>query len=584
MSYVLTCPNCGVREVTDFAFGGELNPRPKQAPSLRELGEYNYFRRNVAGVQQEWWLHRSGCGEWFIAERDTRTNDVHWTRPRARGVRSPREIRPPRDAASPSSAASASTVTRRSRSRSTAARSPASRATRSGRRCSPAGSARSRAPSSTTAAAASSAAPGSAPTASSSVDGAPGVRACTEPVREGMRVEHMNASPSLEFDVMRTTDLVGGPFTPPGFYYKTFIRPRRFWPLYEKFLRHAAGLGKLRKCAARARVAHRVPPTSRRRPRDRGWGRRPERGGGGGGARCRRGARRRGPGAGRAAARRGRRGVRARAGRAGAQRRASRSSPTRRRSGMFDGLVPVWEGDTLHQIRAQRMVFATGAIEQPLLFPGNDLPGRDAVRRRTPAGGHVRGAAGHARGGGDGRRPRPPRGACAARRRRGDRLRGRPARAHVRRPGGRAPARERAADVRASTVLEARGRNESAQRRDREAGLGRPSRRSPATCSVVSGGSAPATSLVAQAGGKTAYDESRGHFALAEIPDGALRGGRAQGQGRPRVRPALGNDRGRRGGPRARLRRRGLPRPRSPASARVMSRTRCRRRSPCRRP
>src|SRR4051812_34682190 len=79
MSYVLTCPNCGVREVTDFAFGGELNPRPKAAPSLRELGEYNYFRTNVAGLQREWWLHRSGCGEWFIAERDTRTNEVRWT-------------------------------------------------------------------------------------------------------------------------------------------------------------------------------------------------------------------------------------------------------------------------------------------------------------------------------------------------------------------------------------------------------------------------------------------------------------------------------------------------------------------------
>ena len=73
------------------------------------------------------------------------------------------------------------------------------------------------------------------------------MRACTEPVREGMKVEHMNAEPSLDFDVMRATDLVGGPFTPPGFYYKTFIRPRRLWPLYEKFLRHAAGLGKLRK-------------------------------------------------------------------------------------------------------------------------------------------------------------------------------------------------------------------------------------------------------------------------------------------------------------------------------------------------
>jgi sarcosine oxidase subunit delta len=80
MSYVLTCPYCGPREVTDFGFGGELNPRPTSAPSLRELGEYNYFRRNVAGVQQEWWLHRSGCGEWFIAERDTRTNEVRWTK------------------------------------------------------------------------------------------------------------------------------------------------------------------------------------------------------------------------------------------------------------------------------------------------------------------------------------------------------------------------------------------------------------------------------------------------------------------------------------------------------------------------
>ena len=87
---------------------------------------------------------------------------------------------------------------------------------------------------------------GQCPNCLVAVDGAPGVRACTEPVREGMAVEHLNASPSLEHDVMAVTDAVGGPFTPPGFYYKTFIRPRRLWPLYEKALRHAAGLGKLR--------------------------------------------------------------------------------------------------------------------------------------------------------------------------------------------------------------------------------------------------------------------------------------------------------------------------------------------------
>ena len=79
MSFVLTCPHCGVREVTDFGFGGEVLARPTERPSARELNEYVYFRRNVAGVQREWWVHRSGCRAWFVAERDTRTNEVLWT-------------------------------------------------------------------------------------------------------------------------------------------------------------------------------------------------------------------------------------------------------------------------------------------------------------------------------------------------------------------------------------------------------------------------------------------------------------------------------------------------------------------------
>jgi heterotetrameric sarcosine oxidase delta subunit len=50
--------------------------RPTEKPSLRELAEYVYLRRNVAGVQREWWYHRFGCEVWFQAERDTRTNEV----------------------------------------------------------------------------------------------------------------------------------------------------------------------------------------------------------------------------------------------------------------------------------------------------------------------------------------------------------------------------------------------------------------------------------------------------------------------------------------------------------------------------
>jgi heterotetrameric sarcosine oxidase delta subunit len=78
MSFLLTCPNCGPREVTDFAFGGEVVPRPQSKPSQRELNTYNYFRRNVAGLQREWWYHRSGCRAWFVADRDTTTNEVSW--------------------------------------------------------------------------------------------------------------------------------------------------------------------------------------------------------------------------------------------------------------------------------------------------------------------------------------------------------------------------------------------------------------------------------------------------------------------------------------------------------------------------
>jgi heterotetrameric sarcosine oxidase delta subunit len=77
MSFLLPCPNCGPRDVAEFSCAGEVTVRPRTSPSLRELTSYLYFRRNVAGVQREWWCHRLGCEQWFQAERDTRTNEVH---------------------------------------------------------------------------------------------------------------------------------------------------------------------------------------------------------------------------------------------------------------------------------------------------------------------------------------------------------------------------------------------------------------------------------------------------------------------------------------------------------------------------
>jgi heterotetrameric sarcosine oxidase delta subunit len=74
--------------VNEFTCAGEVTVRPEGSPSLRELCEYVYFRRNVAGVQREWWYHRFGCEVWFQAERDTRTNEVLLTEvvPERRGT------------------------------------------------------------------------------------------------------------------------------------------------------------------------------------------------------------------------------------------------------------------------------------------------------------------------------------------------------------------------------------------------------------------------------------------------------------------------------------------------------------------
>src|SRR6266508_278839 len=88
---------------------------------------------------------------------------------------------------------------------------------------------------------------GHCPNCMMNVDGAPNVRVCAEPVREGATVVSQNVMGSLERDFMSVTDKVGGPFTPVGFYYRTMIRPRKAWPYFEKFLRNVAGLGKLDK-------------------------------------------------------------------------------------------------------------------------------------------------------------------------------------------------------------------------------------------------------------------------------------------------------------------------------------------------
>ena len=77
------------------------------------------------------------------------------------------------------------------------------------------------------------------------VDGVPNVRVCVEPLREGADVRGAERARLARPRPARVVDRVGGPFTPVGFYYRTMIRPRRAWPLYEQFLRNVAGLGRV---------------------------------------------------------------------------------------------------------------------------------------------------------------------------------------------------------------------------------------------------------------------------------------------------------------------------------------------------
>jgi sarcosine oxidase, subunit alpha len=375
---------------------------------------------------------------------------------------------------------------------------------------------------------------GQCPNCIVSVDGAPGARACVEPVREGMKVEHVNATPSLEFDIMQATDLAGGKLTPPGFYYKTFIRPRRLWPVYEKVLRHAAGLGKLRK----------------QQP-DREWRTEYRRrhadvlvvGGGIAGLTAARAAARLGadvvlvdegpePG-----------------GRLLIDARRDRIAPLvdeireagveiiHRGSalGYFDGMVPVWQGDTLHQIRAKRHVFATGTIEQPLVFAGNDLPGvmlSDGARRLADLYAVSPGTRAVVATTSD-------RGleAALALLHVGVEIR---AVADLRATPG-APAEELkklGVEVLAGhTVVEAKGRKavtEAVLAPAYANGSGGPApleRTLECDLVVVSGGAIPASSLLLQAGAKTAYDGALGHFAVTETPDEVTGAGEVVGIG-----------------------------------------------------
>jgi len=73
----------------------------------------------------------------------------------------------------------------------------------------------------------------------------PNLPATTLVLHEGLVAESQNRWPSLRFDALALSGLLGR-FLPAGFYYKTFMAPGWAWErLYEPLIRRAAGLGRL---------------------------------------------------------------------------------------------------------------------------------------------------------------------------------------------------------------------------------------------------------------------------------------------------------------------------------------------------
>ena len=321
---------------------------------------------------------------------------------------------------------------------------------------------------------------GRCPNCLMTVDGVPNVRVCTEPVREGADVRGQNVLGSLDRDFLSVVDRVGGPFTPVGFYYRTMIRPRRLWPVYERLLRNVAGLGRIDERGGRSRrydtehVRTDVLVI-------------------GGGTSGREAA---------AEAAESGRSVVLVDERTPVPHDGYTVLAPARAIGIYEGgLVPVDAGDVLYRIRAERIVVATGAVEQPLVFPGNDLVGvvlPSAVRRLV-----------------DDWAIQP-----------GDRAvivavdeRGRGVTDQLERAGV-----EVAASVGSPSSLAASGKH------GRLTSVELDGRRIECDLLVMSGGRQPAYSLLAQAGAHVEYEPRQGIFVPTELPGGVEVVGSAGGE------------------------------------------------------
>ena len=77
--FVITCPNCGERDLSEFSYGGEADisrPEWRDDMSDAEWADFVFMRTNPKGVFAERWNHAGGCRRWFNLARDTVSYEI----------------------------------------------------------------------------------------------------------------------------------------------------------------------------------------------------------------------------------------------------------------------------------------------------------------------------------------------------------------------------------------------------------------------------------------------------------------------------------------------------------------------------
>jgi heterotetrameric sarcosine oxidase delta subunit len=78
---LIRCIHCGLRNVSEFRYGGEARARPDpNCATARQWHAYLYEKTNPAGWTTERWYHAAGCRRYLVVERHTLTNEIRAVR------------------------------------------------------------------------------------------------------------------------------------------------------------------------------------------------------------------------------------------------------------------------------------------------------------------------------------------------------------------------------------------------------------------------------------------------------------------------------------------------------------------------